>query len=76
MNKSELEENPVLTSFNVQDLNKNPKLPYDDGSFDFITNAVSVDYLAKPLEVCGGLVVLSWRLKATTVIPRCSLATL
>ena len=28
-----------------------PKLPYEDNSFDVITNAVSVDYLAKPLEV-------------------------
>ncbi len=28
-----------------------PRLPYGDNSFDVITNAVSVDYLAKPLEV-------------------------
>ncbi len=28
-----------------------PKLPYEDNSFDVITNAVSVDYLAKPMEV-------------------------
>lgn len=28
-----------------------PSLPYEDNSFDVITNAVSVDYLAKPLEV-------------------------
>ena len=28
-----------------------PRLPYEDNSFDIITNAVSVDYLAKPLEV-------------------------
>lgn len=28
-----------------------PRLPYEDNSFDVITNAVSVDYLAKPLEV-------------------------
>jgi SAM-dependent methyltransferase len=26
-------------------------LPYEDNSFDVITNAVSVDYLTKPLEV-------------------------
>lgn len=25
--------------------------PYEDNSFDFITNAVSVDYLTKPLAV-------------------------
>jgi hypothetical protein len=35
----------------VADLNKNPKLPYGDGEFDFVTNVVSVDYLVKPQEV-------------------------
>ena len=28
-----------------------PKLPYEDNSFDVITNAVSVDYLTKSIEV-------------------------
>ena len=32
-------------------MNKNPKLPYGDGEFDFVTNVVSVDYLVKPQEV-------------------------
>lgn len=35
----------------VADLNKNPKLPYEDNAFDFVTNVVSVDYLVKPREV-------------------------
>ena len=35
----------------VADLNKNPKLPYGDSEFDFVTNVVSVDYLVKPQEV-------------------------
>ena len=35
----------------TDDLNETPKLPYEDDSFDFVTNAVSVDYLTKPLEV-------------------------
>ena len=34
----------------VADLNKNPKLPYDDNQFDFVTNVVSVDYLVRPTE--------------------------
>lgn len=34
----------------VADLNKNPKLPYGDSEFDFVTNVVSVDYLVKPQE--------------------------
>jgi len=56
MNKEELGRNSVLTEHVVHDLNVDPKLPYDDNSFDVVTNAVSVDYLNQPLEVgtCGG----------------------
>ncbi|PNX90555.1 hypothetical protein L195_g046680, partial [Trifolium pratense] len=38
MNEEELKRNPVLTEYAVQDLNVNPKLPFDDNSFDVITN--------------------------------------
>ncbi|KAI5010578.1 hypothetical protein ZWY2020_012715 [Hordeum vulgare] len=41
----------VLTEYVVQDLNLNPKLPFDDNTFDVITNVVSVDYLTKPMDV-------------------------
>ncbi|CAO2178519.1 unnamed protein product [Urochloa humidicola] len=41
----------VLTEYVVQDLNVNPKLPFEDNSFDVITNVVSVDYLTKPIDV-------------------------
>lgn len=51
MNEEELQRNPVLTEYTVKDLNTDPKLPYEDASFDVVTNAVSVDYLTKPLEV-------------------------
>ena len=51
MNEYELSQNPVLTSFDVKDLNADPILPYDDASFDKVTCVVSVDYLNKPLEV-------------------------
>lgn len=69
LNEEELKRNPVLTEHAVQDLNQNTALPYEDNSFDIITNAVSVDYLAKPLEVFkemrrvlkpGGLAVMSF----------------
>ncbi|XP_057968070.1 uncharacterized protein LOC131157740 [Malania oleifera] len=69
MNEEELKRNLVLTEYVVQDLNTNPKLPFDDDSFDIITNVVSVDYLTKPLdvfkEVCrvlkpGGLALMSF----------------
>ncbi|XP_052182112.1 uncharacterized protein LOC127794879 [Diospyros lotus] len=51
MNEEELKRNPVLTEYIVQDLNVNPKLPFQDDSFDVITNVVSVDYLTKPMDV-------------------------
>lgn len=53
MNEAELKRNPVLSDFVVHDLNVDPKLPYDDNSFDFITNAVSVDYMNRPRELFG-----------------------
>lgn len=51
MNGEELAANPRLTEHTVRDLNRMPSLPYDDASFDFVLNAVSVQYLARPLEV-------------------------
>ncbi|XP_024966395.1 uncharacterized protein LOC112506515 [Cynara cardunculus var. scolymus] len=51
LNEEELKANKVLTEYIVQDLNMNPKLPFDDNTFDVITNVVSVDYLTKPIEV-------------------------
>ncbi|CAI0405807.1 unnamed protein product [Linum tenue] len=69
MNEEELKRNPILTEYIVQDLNVEPKLPFDDNSFDVITNVVSVDYLTKPLDVFkemsrilkpGGLAIMSF----------------
>jgi ubiquinone/menaquinone biosynthesis C-methylase UbiE len=51
MNAYELSQNPQLTDYVVKDLNKEPKLPFDDASFDKVTCVVSVDYLNKPQEV-------------------------
>ena len=51
MNEYELSQNPVLTAYNVKDLNADPTLPYEDASFDIVTCVVSVDYLNKPLQV-------------------------
>lgn len=69
MNREELARNPILSDFVVHDLNEDPKLPYPDASFDVVTNAVSVDYLTRPLEVFkeinrvlkpGGLAIMSF----------------
>jgi SAM-dependent methyltransferase len=51
MNALELEHNPRLDDFVVHDLNREPELPYPDASFDAVVNAVSIQYLTRPVEV-------------------------
>lgn len=51
MNEAELAENKQATSWVRHDLNMNPKLPFEDGSFDSVVCCVSVDYLVRPIEV-------------------------
>ena len=52
MNADELDRNPVLTRRIVQDLNKDPLLPFQDSSFDMVLCQLSIDYLTNPLTVC------------------------
>jgi hypothetical protein len=51
MNTLELERNPRLTQHVVQDLNRQPELPFAAASFDAIVNAVSLQYLTQPVAV-------------------------
>ncbi len=51
LNERELAGNPRLDDYAVHDLNRNPELPYPEASFDFVVNAVSVQYLTRPIEV-------------------------
>ena len=51
MNEQELAANDRLADRVVQDLNTHPGLPYADASFDFVLNAVSVQYLTQPHAV-------------------------
>jgi SAM-dependent methyltransferase len=51
MNALELAKNSRLTDHVVQDLNHQPELPYDTASFDAVVNAVSIQYLTRPVEV-------------------------
>ena len=51
MNEMELAKNPRLTDHLVHDLNREPDLPYDSASFDAVVNAVSIQYLTRPVEV-------------------------
>ena len=55
MNERELASNPRLDDWVVHDLNERPELPYLDGSFDAIVNAVSVQYLTRPREVFASM---------------------
>ena len=51
MNHEELASNPQLDDFVVHDLNREPTLPYGEEEFDVVVNAVSVQYLTRPVEV-------------------------
>ena len=51
LNQSELNRNRQLTESIVQDLNANPRLPYDANVFDAVLCTVSVEYLIDPLTV-------------------------
>jgi SAM-dependent methyltransferase len=51
MNATELQTNRRLDAYCVQNLNDNPTLPYDPGTFDRAMIAVSIQYLTRPVEV-------------------------
>ncbi len=51
MNDREMEANSRLTAHTVHDLNQDPHIPYEDGSFDAVICTVSVEYLTRPLDV-------------------------
>lgn len=51
LNANELRANPRLDEWVIHDLNRDPRLPFEDGSFDVALSTVSVDYLTRPFEV-------------------------
>jgi len=51
LNRRELEANARLNDYRVHNLNETPALPYEDASYDVVVNAVSVQYLTRPIEV-------------------------
>ena len=53
MNEDELKLNEQVGEYVVKDLNADPTLPFDDDSFDVVTNVVSIDYLTRPREICA-----------------------
>jgi SAM-dependent methyltransferase len=69
MNEVELRANPMADRVVLQDLNVEPRLPFDDSSFEAVTCCVSIDYLTHPVEVLrevarvlapGGVVALTF----------------
>ena len=50
MNAIEMAENLDLDEYVVQDINRNPELPFDDATFDAVVITVSVQYLTQPIE--------------------------
>ena len=51
LNENELGANKALDKRVVHDLNEDPKLPFDDDTFDVVINTVSVEYLVRPIDV-------------------------
>jgi len=69
MNAEELAANPRLSSFFVQNLNRDSNLPLQDAVLDAITICVSIQYLEHPIEVlreclrvlkAGGQIIVSF----------------
>jgi SAM-dependent methyltransferase len=51
LNENELQRNPALSGYVIHDLNRNPKLPFPDDTFDIVINTVSVDYVIRPFKI-------------------------
>ncbi|MGB3681207.1 MAG: methyltransferase domain-containing protein [Rubrobacteraceae bacterium] len=55
MNETELQRNPRLDEYVVQNLNREPVLPFGEAEFDGCGVCVSIDYLTQPTEVLRDL---------------------
>src|SRR5512145_2931665 len=51
LNAEEMADNPQLTRHVVHDVNRDPRLPFDDAVFDGAACAVSVQYVLHPLAL-------------------------
>ena len=51
MNAEEMADNPRLAAALVHDLNRDPRLPFEDAQFDAVLCAVSVQYLTRPVDI-------------------------
>jgi len=53
LNAEEMADNPQLTRHVVHDVNRDPRLPFDDATFDGAMCAVSVQYVTHPRVLFG-----------------------
>lgn len=51
LNAQELEANPRLNSYTLQDLNQDTRLGFEDAAFDAVICTASIEYLIQPLAV-------------------------
>jgi SAM-dependent methyltransferase len=51
LNREEMLDNPALSEVVVHNVNREPRLPFADDSFDAVVMTVSVQYLTRPVEV-------------------------
>ena len=51
LNAVEMQENPDLDDHVLHDLNVEPRLPFEDNTFDAVVITVSIQYLVRPVEV-------------------------
>jgi SAM-dependent methyltransferase len=51
LNRAEMADNPALTDIVIHNVNRHPKLPFEDAAFDGTVMTVSVQYLTHPIEV-------------------------
>jgi len=51
LNAEEMADNPQLTRHVVHDINREPRLPFDDAAFDGVMCAVSIQYVTQPVRL-------------------------
>jgi SAM-dependent methyltransferase len=51
LNRAEMTDNPALTDIVIHNVNRQPRLPFEDASFDGAVMTVSVQYVVQPIEV-------------------------
>jgi SAM-dependent methyltransferase/FKBP-type peptidyl-prolyl cis-trans isomerase 2 len=51
LNEAEMQENPILEQFLVQDLNSQQVLPFKNEEFNTVVCSLSVEYLIRPREI-------------------------